>query len=175
MNMKSIRLILIIIISLTIPSCDKIKNKGLELYEYTEDAIKIKSKDLSDKIFPIFDSETSNTKYNKERFNEYMEIELTDDIDSIYSFGDFLGSDYKILISFKCAPKTIDKIVKAKNMKLSEDAKDNGLLFSGEFKWWDKDVIEKIQPYVRIDKSGDRFYLWYNMNTQKAYYEQFSL
>jgi hypothetical protein len=167
--------ILIIIYIVELVSCDRIRNKGEEIANKTENKIKSKSVEMSDKVFPIFDSEVPDTKFNKRRFEEYLEVEISEDVDSIYAFGDFLGADYKILFSFKCSPETIDEIVKRKGMAVSEKVNDGGLMFSDEFQWWDKGATERIQPYCKIDSTKSHFYLWYDSRRQKAYYEQFSL
>jgi hypothetical protein len=166
---------IIIIYTLTFCSCDRIKNKTEEFAARTESKVKSKSKDILEIIFPLFDSYEPDTKFNKKRFKEFLNVDISDDVNTLYTFGDFLGADYKILISFKCDSSTIYKIIMQNKMKLSESENDFGLGFSDEFKWWDKIVIEKIKPYKMREKSGDWFYLWYDQNTKTAYCEQFSL
>ncbi len=100
---------------------------------------------------------------------------VTNDINTIYAYGDFSGADYKILIAFRCEFATICKIVLQKDLKLSGHRRDTGLLFSDQFHWWDKNVIETVQPHTKIEKSGDRLYLWYDKATGRGYFQQFSL
>ena len=78
--MKQTIYILTVIIVLTIISCDRIKNKGQELADKTEEKVKDKSKDLVDKVVPHFDTYKPDTKFNKERFKEFLKVELTPDI-----------------------------------------------------------------------------------------------
>jgi len=42
--------------------------------------VKDKSKDLLDKVFPFFDYDKADTKYNRKRFREYLKVELTSDV-----------------------------------------------------------------------------------------------
>jgi hypothetical protein len=172
--MKAV-LYLLTILSFLGTSCEQLKNKGEELTDKTKKKVKGKSKDVADRVFPIFDAYQPDTKYNQKRFEEYLDVSLTEDVDSIYAFGDFLGVDYKVLISFKCDSSTIQRIVIRKNLALSEEEYDTGLGFADEFVWWDKQAIEKMKPYKKIVESGDRLYLWYDKRTSKAYYEQYSL
>jgi hypothetical protein len=113
--------------------------------------------------------------YNKKRFQEYLEIEPTEKVKNIYTYGDFLGADYKVLISFTTDRETIATIVKIKNMNLSEVETDDGLGFTEEIPWGDRDKIESLQPY-KIGKEDEYWkYLWYDTKTNQAFYEEFSL
>lgn len=118
-----------------------------------------------------FDSDKPDTDNNKERFKEYVEIELTGDINDIYTYGD-LGPDYSVIISFSCDSTTVERIIKKKNLKLSHQDHDTGLFFLEEFPWWDKGLIDKIRPYQNIKKSKLSQYLWYDKKNNNAYYEE---
>ncbi|HTO16605.1 MAG TPA: hypothetical protein VLZ83_12600 [Edaphocola sp.] len=163
------------ILGLTILSCDRIKNKGQEIADKTEQKVKSKSKDLVDKAFPQFDSDKPDTKYNKKRFEEYLEVKLTPDIKEIYCFGDFLGIDYKVLFSFTCDSTTIKRIIDKKKLELTDENNDSGLLFMDDFNWWNKEKIEKIRPFKNGKENEFWQYLWYDKDGKKAYYEAFSL
>ena len=139
-------------------SCRRIKRKGLQAI---------------DKVFPIYNSSTPDTENNKKRFKEHLKVNLTADVQNIYAYGDFLGADYKVLISFHCDTSTISRIVQQRGMVPEKD--DTGLEFSDEFFWWDKKAIQNITPY-REGKDGEYFtYLWFDKKTKTAYYEEFSL
>ena len=172
--MKFIYFILTIL-CLTILSCDRIKKKGQEIADKTEQKVKSKSKDLVDKTIPQFDSDKADTKYNKKRFEEYLEVKLTPDIEEIYCFGDFLGIDYKVLFSFTCDSTTIKRIIDNKKLELANDNSDNGLLFMDGFNWWNKEIIETVRPFKKGKENEYWQYLWYDMDGKKAYYEEFSL
>ena len=172
--MKFIYFILTIL-CLTILSCDRIKNKGQEIADKTEQKVKSKSKDLVDKAIPQFDPDKADTKYNKKRFEEYLEVKLTPDIKEIYCFGDFLGIDYKVLFSFTCDSTTIKRIIDKKKLELTNENSDNGLLFMDDFNWWNKEKIEKVRPFKKGKENEYWQYLWYDKDSKKAYYEEFSL
>jgi hypothetical protein len=166
---------ILIFLAIVLFSCERIKNKGQEIATKTERKVKSKSKDLYDKISPQFDYDKADTKYNKKRFAEYLEIELTPDITNIYCYGDFLGADYKVLFSFSCDFSTVQKIIKQQGMALTSDSNDDGLWFLDKFKWWDKDKIKELRAY-KVGKEYEYWhYLWYDKDNKKAYYEEFSL
>lgn len=165
----------LIILCFTILSCDRLKNKGQEIANKTEQKVKSKSKDLVDKAFPQFDSDKADTKYNKKRFEEYIEVELSPDVKEIYCFGDFIGIDYKVLFSFTCDTTTIRKIINKKKLELTDDNTDNGLIFIDNFTWWNKSKIEKIRAFKNGKENEFLQYLWYDNDSKKAYYEEFSL
>jgi len=175
------RLSLILALLLTVFSCDKIKRKGDVVVDKTKESVaeakqKIGDKKdrLLDKVFPSYDSDKPDTKNNKKRFSEHLQIEPTSDIKNIYTYGDFLGIDYKVLIAFTCDQSTIDKIVAVKKMQRSTKD-DTGLFFLDEFKWWNKDSIQMPEPY-KIGQDAEYWeYLWYDPKSRQAFYEEFSL
>jgi len=163
-------------------SCNRIKRKGdvaIEKTKHTLSAAKQKIRDkknqLIDKVFPAYDLGEADTDNNKRRFKEHLQTDVTSDVKNIYTFGDFIGIDYKVLIAFTCDQSTVDKIIAANKMKLSTDKYDDGLSFPDEFPWWNKNKIELLQPY-KVGKKGEFWqYLWYDAKTREAFYEEFSL
>ena len=104
-----------------------------------------------------------------------MQVDHTSDVKNIYSYGDFLGVDYKVLISFSCDTPTLNNIIKAKRMTISTKDNDEGLFFLDEFLWWDKLKIAKIKPF-KVGKEYEYWqYLWFDRKSKTAYYEEFSL
>jgi len=174
--------ILTLVLLLTFFSCDRIKRKGDTIVDKTKQAasetkqkISDKANKLVDKVFPTDDNGKADTENNKKRFKEHLQVDLTSDVKDIYSYSDFLGADYKVLIAFTCDQTTADKIVVTKKMKLTTSKDDDGLIFLEEFKWWDKDKIELLEPY-KVGKEQEYWqYLWYDSKTKKAFYEEFSL
>ena len=167
---------------LTLFSCDRIKRKGDAVVDKTKQAasqtkqkISDKKNQLIDKVFPTYDNGKADTESNKKRFKEHLQVDLTSDVKNIYAYGDFLGADYKVLIAFTCDQSTVDKIIAAKKMQLTTSKDDDGLFFLDEFKWWDKDKIELLEPY-KVGKEAEYWqYLWYDPKTRQAFYEEFSL
>ena len=126
-------------------------------------------------MFPTYDADKPDTEHNKKRFQEHLQVKPTADVNNIYGYGDFLGIDYKVLMAFSCDSITIQNIIHTKGMKPTESKDDDGLLFSKEFAWWNKDQIELLEPY-KVGKKGEWWqYLWYNPQTKQAWYEEFSL
>ena len=164
-----------ILICLTVCSCSRIKNKGKEIAEKVETKVKNESKDLIDKLFPAFDAYEADTKYNKERFIEYLSVELTPDVNEIYCYGDFIGVDYKVLFTFRCDSATIHRIIEKKKLEMANDNTDIGLQFSDEITWWNKEKIYKLTPFKQGEDNKFWQYLWYDKNNKTAYYLQFSL
>jgi hypothetical protein len=178
--MKRVSLVLVILFTLF--SCDRIKRKGNKIITATKETaaetkqkVSDKKDQLIDKVFPSYDSNKPDTKSNRKRFREHLQVEPIDDVKNIYAYGDFLGADYKVLIAFTCEKTTIDKIIAAKKMQLTTTKDDDGLLFLDKFKWWDKDKIEFLEPY-KVGKETEYWeYLWYDPTTKQAYYEEYSL
>jgi hypothetical protein len=173
---------LTIAILATLSSCDRLNRKGHEVVDKTQEKIGatkqkfIDKKDqLVDKVFQTYDNGKPDTENNKKRFKEHLQVDLTNDVKNIYAYGDFLGADYKVLISFSCDTATLSKIVKAKGMTISTKENDDGLFFLDEFPWWDKEVIAKIKPF-KVGKEYEYWqYLWYDKKSKTAFYEEFSL
>jgi hypothetical protein len=167
---------------LSLLSCDRIKNKGGAIVDKSKQAISTTKQKISDKkdklidqVIPTYDYNKKDTESNKKRFSEHLKVDLTPDVKNIYTYGDFLGIDYKVLIAFTCEQATINKIVTAKKMKLTTEADDSGLMFGEEFTWWDKEKIDKLTPY-KVGKELEYWqYLWYDAKTKQAFYEEFSM
>lgn len=168
--------------TLTLFSCDRIKDKSNAAVDKTKQAVsqskqKIRDKknQLIDQAFPVYDNNKQDTENNKKRFGEHLQVDLTPDVKNIYAYGDFLGADYKVLIAFTCNQSTIDKIMATKKMQLTTAKNDNGLFFIDEFKWWNKDKINKLVPYKSGKEEVYWEYLWYDAKTNQAFYEAYSL
>ena len=94
---------------LTLVSCDRIRNKGQELADKSEKKLNTKSNDIVDKVIPRFDAYQPDTKYNKERFKDFLQVDLTEDIKNIYCFDDVIGIDADYMFSFNCKTTTAKK------------------------------------------------------------------
>ncbi|HSC54990.1 MAG TPA: hypothetical protein VLC98_15260 [Phnomibacter sp.] len=163
-------------------SCDRIKRKGYDSVDKTKEVasdtkqkISKKAGELVDKVILKPAIDTPNTERDKKRFRDYVLTEPSNDVTNIHSYGDFFGSDYKVLIAFTCNQSTIDRIIATKKMQLTTTKDDDGLFFLDEFPWWDKDKIELLEPY-KVGKENEYWkYLWYDPKTKQAFYEEFSL
>lgn len=174
--------LLILTFLLTLSSCDRLKKKGNDTVDKTKEVVSDTKQKIKRKATELIDSvilkptvDTPNTERDKKRFREYLLTEIPEDVKSIYTYGDFLGADYKVLIAFTCNHSTIKKIVALKKMSLASKEKDNGLNFMAKFPWWDKGKIELLKPY-KVGKEDEYWeYLWFDSITRQAYYEEFSL
>ena len=174
-TMKQTLYISTIIFTLTIVSCDRIKNKGQELADKTEEKVKDKSKDLVDKVAPHFDADRPDTKFNKERFTDFLKVELTPDIKNIYCFDDAIGIDADYMFSFNCDTTTARKIIEKLQLKLDKETTDYAFGLQHDFDWWDKKKIEKLDLYSWQGDHQYFKYFWYDKAEQKAYYFDFDM
>jgi hypothetical protein len=164
-----------IIFALTIVSCDRIKNKGQELADKTEEKVKDKSKDLVDKVVPNFDAYKPDTKFNKERFKDFLKVDLTPDIKNIYCFDDAIGIDADYMFSFNCDTTTARKIIEKHQLRLDKETTDYAFGLQHDFEWWDKKKIEKLDLYSWQSDHQYFKYFWYDKTEQKAYYFDFDM
>ena len=174
------RTLLVLLLALVF-SCNKVKQAGTEAIDKTKEEVRETKRNVvssvnrkADSVFPSYDSDMPDTESNRIRFQEMLQVAVTDDVKNIYCFGDFMGTDHKILIAFQCDTSTVHRIIKTKRMQLCETA-DQGLIFTGEFSWWNKEKIEKIRPYRKGKDFEYWEYLWFDKETSTAYYEEFSL
>jgi hypothetical protein len=182
--MKTFLLDICLLISLFILSlsCNNFKEKSeaaaAKAKEKLNDAgqrIKEEKDKLLDRMNPDYNAKTPDTESNKRRFRENLKTEPTPDVKNIYGFADLAGADYKILMSFQCDSSTFRRILDANGFILIKDKTDGGLLFSEDFDWWDKTVIEKL-PYAKQGIEGSYWrYIWYNEKKGMVYWQEFSL
>lgn len=165
----------IILFALTIVSCERIKNKGQALADKTEEKVKDQSKDLVDKIIPHFDAYKPDTKYNKERFKDFLKVDLTPDIKNIYCFDDAVGIDADYMFSFHCDTTTARKIIEKHQLKLDKETTDYAFGIQHDFEWWDKKKIENLDLYSWKGDHQYFKYFWYDRTEQKAYFFDFDL
>ncbi len=158
-------------LSMTVLSCGKIKHKGHQVLNNSKDAVT----EQIDQVFPTYNAHDADTKHNKDRFKEHLQIELTGDVKDLYTYGDFMGIDYAVLMSFSCDQATIDRIVKKNGLQLSTEDDRCGISYPGMFNWWKQDTIDKLIPYKAGEEDEYWQYLWYNPKTRQAFYEEFSM
>lgn len=128
-----------------------------------------------DQVFPTYNAHDADTEHNKKRFKEHLQIELTGDVKNLYTYGDFIGIDYSVLMSFSCDQATIDRIVKKNGLQLCAEDELHGISYPGMFNWWKQDTIDKLIPYKAGEEDEFWQYLWYNPKTRQAFYEEFSM
>ena len=149
-------LLLTILATLTLISCERVKQK---------------SADLSDKVLAKFDPIHPDTRFNKKRFIEFFGFSPTQDVRELYCYSDRLGIDASYYFSFKCHERTVHRIKEA--LKLTNDSTSSGLNgFDLKYSWWDNDRIDTIKPLTRQDGSV-YWYLWYDKENEKVYFLTF--
>ena len=173
--MKHTIFITTIIFVLTTISCKQIKNKGQEFVNKTEQKVKEKSIDFVDKVFPRFDAYQSDTKFNKKRFKDFLQVELTSDIKNIYCFDDAIGIDADYMFSFNCDSTTAIKIIEKHQLILNKEITDYAFGLQNDFDWWDKKKIEKLDLYSWQGENQYFKYFWYDKTEQKAYFFDFDM
>ena len=156
-------------------SCGRIKEKGKNLAARTEQKVKDKSKDLVNKVAPQFDADQPDTKFNKERFRDFLQVELTPDIKNIYCFDDAIGIDADYQFSFNCDPLTSKRIIEKHKLTLDTVTTDYAFGLQNDFSWWDKKKIEKLKLYSWNDGGQYFKYFWYDAAEQKAYFFDFDM
>lgn len=164
-------LLLLFIIS----SCERIKNKGEDIAAEIEEKVKNKSEDLADKVVPHFDAYTADTKYNKERFRDFLQVDLTPDIKNIYCFADAIGIDAGYQFAFSCDQSTAERIIQKHQLRLDSKTTDFAFGLQYDFDWWDKTKIEKLKLYSWEGEHQYYKYFWYDQKEQKAYYFDFDM
>jgi hypothetical protein len=174
--MKQIFYFFTIISTLSIVSCESFKNKGQALIEKTEEKVENKSKDLVDKVFPSFDADKADTKFNKKRFKDFLQVDLTEDIKNIYCFDDAIGIDADYQFSFNCDSTTAKRIIAKHKLKLNKVSTNYSFGLQNDFEWWDKKKIEKLDLYTWQNEDNRYFKLfWYDKTEQKAYYFDYDI
>jgi hypothetical protein len=160
---------------LSLASCDRIKRKGNQVVDKAKDKIIAKKDAAVDKVIPIFDSYTPDTKYNKKRFIDFFGFAPTSDITDLYCYNDQIGIDSKFQFAFKCDPGTKDRIVKHLNLTQAAGPDNSSRGLWQSFQWWDSAKIVTLNPYWRKDDHEYYRYLWFDEEKKAAYYIDFDM
>lgn len=167
--------LLTMIILLTIISCDRIKNKGQKLADKSVEKVKDKSSNLVDKVLPHFDAYTPDIKCNRERFKDFIQVDITPDIKNIYCFDDAIGIDADYQFSFNCDSSTAKQIIKKHKLVIDKQNPNYAFGLQNDFEWWDKKKIEKLDLYSWQGEHQYFKYFWYDPNEKKAYFFDFDM
>lgn len=163
------------ILVLALISCGRIKHKGQQIAERTKQKIENKSNELADKIAPHFDAYKPDTKFNKERFLDFLQVDLTPDVRNIYCYDDAIGIDADYQFAFDCDTATVRRIIEKHGLVRASETSDDGFGLQNDFDWWDKKKIEQLDLYSREGSHQHFQYFWYDQKEQKAYYFDFDL
>jgi hypothetical protein len=156
-------------------SCGRIRHESCVMASRAKDKVRNNTTNAIDKVFPTFNAYTPDTKYNKKRFKEFLEIEPTADVKNIYCFDDAIGIDADYEFAFKCEDSTISKIIQKLNLTKTVKYENLGLNFGPSLPWWDTTKISQIIPYWKKGDHETYWYLWYDAPTQIAYFQTFDM
>jgi hypothetical protein len=175
---KGAKMVMLILL-LGFSSCHQARQKGKELVQQTEqkakDKITAHSKTAADKIIPQFDAYTPDTKFNKERFAEFIQVPLTPDVTNIYCFADNIGIDADYQFSFQCDTNTVKRIIAKHQLKPDAGNNDFAAGLQSDFKWWDKKKIASLPLYSWQGEHEYHKYFWYDKTAQQAYFFDFDM
>jgi hypothetical protein len=183
MSFRRPLLLLLTVLMITVASCSRIKSKGQELadtaaaagqelLDTVSRAGKEYAKDAADKVMPRFDSYTPDTKYNKERFAEFINVPLTPDVKNIYCYDESIGIDASYQFAFNCDSSTAQKIIETHQLKPDSEKKSG---ISREFDWWNVKKIEQLDCYTREEEQRFFTHFWYDEAEHKAYFNTYDL
>ena len=117
---------------------------------------------------PPFDSNTPDTKNNVFHYEHLVNIKISNDVKSLYSYGNEFGIDASYYLSFKCSKQTSNKIIKQNEMTLDVE-RGTALYSSLELIWWNRNEIDTLKRYVYSNPEKTYFkYFWYNKNTNQG-------
>ncbi|MGC4103826.1 hypothetical protein [Ferruginibacter sp.] len=150
-----------------------------QVYTKTENIIAKKlASDTADSergynLFVDYDIDKPDTKSNRERFKDYLKIDINENVKEVFCYADFLGADYKIQMSFKCDTATVNKIISVN--KLYKQDFRGGRNLDNQFPWWNEKRIDSIRPYIMSIEDELYKFLWFDPQSGKAYYLEYSL
>lgn len=173
--MKHIFWILSLLIPLLMYSCGRISNKGRELYDGAKHMAKDQAKATIDKVVPQFDPYIADSKFNRRRFEDYLQLKPGDSARNIYAYGDFLGIDYHVMLAFECDPSFAQKIIRTNELVLSAETDRKNLSYGTSFDWWPKEQLDALPQFIKGEDYKYYKILWVDSSAQKAYYLEFSL
>jgi len=158
---------LYILFSMFLLSCNQAQEKTEEIIDEIDTQI--------EEVFPKFDHDQPDTENNKQRFRDFLKVEITTDIRNIYCYDDAIGIDADYMFSFNCSSETSEKIIRTNQLKIDTINANNGFGMQDDFPWWNKDRIAELQKYSWTN--GDQYYkyYWYDQDSSKAYFFDFDL
>ncbi|MNS30647.1 hypothetical protein D3C72_626830 [compost metagenome] len=171
-----INLLGLLFLAIVINSCDRIRSTTNRSIKEFKEVVSNESDKLVDKVIPTFDSYKSDTEFNKKRFKNFLQIELTSDVKNIYCYADEMGIDQNYQFSFNCDTSTVIRILQKHQLRL-DTATSYGFSaeLQKEFVWWKCNDIKKLPMYSWKGDNEYYKYFWYNQKTRKAYYLDFDL
>lgn len=168
---------IVLVFALTSPffTCGRIDRKVKKCVKSIKECSSDRLDLVVEKVFPPFDSDRPDTENNRQRFEEFIGVELTPDVKNIYCFDDAIGADADYMFAFNCSPYTSEKIIILHGLTIDTINSDNGFFMQNDFDWWDKETIKNLQKYSSTDGDGNHKYYWYDSSGNKAYFFKFDM
>lgn len=160
---------------LSVSSCGRIMGTAEHFTKKIKKLLSVYVQEASDKIYPRFDARIPDTPANKKRFKDFIQVELTPDVKTIFCFDDAIGLDADYMFAFKCGLSTSNKIIAKHALQLDTTTRDNGFGMQHDFIWWDKARIAQLPKYAWTDGNGYYKYYWYDAQRGQAYFFDFDL
>ncbi|MFA0964083.1 hypothetical protein AB9P05_19905 [Roseivirga sp. BDSF3-8] len=127
-----------------------------------------------ERVFPPFNAYKADTEANKARFEDFLLVPVSEDVNNIYCFDDAIGIDTGYLFAFNCSRATAEKIIERLALRSDTVYFDHPYKVIYEFEWWDEERVGNLSEYNWSDGQSYRFY-WYDEENQKSYYYTFSM
>ena len=176
--MLAVRIFLAALFASASISCGTMWNEGERIAEDAKNKaareLEEQSQKVVDKVFPPFDHDKPDTENNRQRFRDFLKVELTPDVKNIYCFDDAIGIDASYMFGFNCDPATSEKIIEMNDLKI-DTAGTAVFTPQYEFKWWNDLRVACLQRYSWTDGQQYFKYYWYDANEKKAYFFDFDM
>jgi hypothetical protein len=162
-------------------SCTRAKEKAAEwssnARQEMQEQVERQAQKAIDKVIPPFDHDRPDTDNNRQRFRDFIRVEITPDVQNIYCFNDdIVGIDADYMFAFNCNQTTSDKIIELHKFEPDTATnRDNGFGLQHDFPWWDKTRIARLPKYKWNDGGQYFKYYWYDKDNQQAYFFDFDM
>jgi hypothetical protein len=174
-----IKICALAILTIGLFSCNRVKKKAEDVADRVKEKarkeLETHTQRVIDKVFPPFDYDKPDTENNKQRFRDFIKVELSPDVKNIYCFDDAVGIDADYMFAFECDPATSEKIIETNHLTIDTVNMDNAFGLQDDLPWWDKKRIEQLQKYSWTDGKQYFKYYWYDRENKKAYFFDFDM
>lgn len=118
-----------------------------------------------------YDADTPDTAANKAGFERHFGFAPPSSVTDIYYYATEVR-DATYQLGFSADQATIDAIIA--ELELTETETSMGFSTLPDFDWWVFAEVEKL-PVRGKTNAGEYWYLWYDAETGRAYYLEFSI
>lgn len=149
---------------LTGTGCGRIKHRLVETI-----------RTLTDRLFRHYDADQPDTRFNRQRFEEHLQLPCPPDVQQLYCYADELGADATYRFAFRCKPATA-RLIRQRNSLRPDSAQRSGAPLLGAFEpfWWPSDLHQRLRAYSRHKPLQWHRFFWYDSLEQRAYYLEFT-